>query len=78
MNKDRSFLSLYDSLVSGDLYDEEQILNWLMTQKDPSGDAIEALEGDDLRSIIEDADSLAIYFCKYSKNSLICLCIKSK
>lgn len=36
-----------------------------MTQKDPSGDAIEALEGDDLRAVIEESDSLAVYFCKF-------------
>ncbi|KAL0274697.1 UNVERIFIED_CONTAM: hypothetical protein PYX00_002764 [Menopon gallinae] len=49
-------------IYAGDLYDEEQILQWLLTQQDPSGDAIEELEGDDLRKMIEESDYLAVYF----------------
>lgn len=51
--------------LTGDLYDEEQILQWLMTQKDPSGEAIEALEGEELLNLIRESESLAIYFCKF-------------
>lgn len=51
-------------IYAGDLYDEEQLLNWLMTQKDPSGEVIEALEGDSLRHMIKTSESLAVYFCK--------------
>lgn len=50
----------------GDLYDEEQILQWLMTQKDPSGEAIEALEGEELLHLIRESESLAVYFCKFT------------
>ncbi|KAL0110124.1 hypothetical protein PUN28_013635 [Cardiocondyla obscurior] len=49
-------------IYAGDLYDEEQILQWLMTQKDPSGEAIEALEGEDLLNLIRESESLAVYF----------------
>ncbi|XP_044743399.1 uncharacterized protein LOC123305679 isoform X4 [Chrysoperla carnea] len=49
-------------IYAGDLYDEEQLLNWLMTQKDPSGEVIEALEGDVLRHLIKTSESLAVYF----------------
>ncbi|KAK6627927.1 hypothetical protein RUM44_010409 [Polyplax serrata] len=49
-------------IYAGDLYDEDQILQWLMTQKDPSGDAIEELEGDTLRKFIDDSHYLAVYF----------------
>ncbi|XP_069688969.1 uncharacterized protein hlk isoform X9 [Periplaneta americana] len=49
-------------IYAGDLYNEEQLLNWLLTQKDPSGEVIEALEGDDLRNLIADEDSVAVYF----------------
>ncbi|XP_032681273.1 uncharacterized protein LOC116848848 isoform X2 [Odontomachus brunneus] len=49
-------------IYAGDLYDEEQILQWLMTQKDPSGEVIEALEGEDLLNLIRESESLAVYF----------------
>ncbi|XP_011257946.1 uncharacterized protein LOC105252319 isoform X2 [Camponotus floridanus] len=49
-------------IYAGDLYDEEQILQWLLTQKDPSGEVIEALEGEDLLNLIRESESLAVYF----------------
>ncbi|XP_011061896.1 PREDICTED: uncharacterized protein LOC105150473 isoform X3 [Acromyrmex echinatior] len=49
-------------IYAGDLYDEQQILQWLMTQKDPSGEVIEALEGEDLLNLIRESESLAVYF----------------
>ncbi|XP_034934946.1 uncharacterized protein hlk isoform X3 [Chelonus insularis] len=49
-------------IYAGDLYDEDQILQWLMTQKDPSGEMIEALEGEDLLHLIRESSSLAVYF----------------
>lgn len=51
-------------LLAGDLYDEQLLLNWLLTQKNPSGDVIEALEGQELLKLIEEEGSLAVYFCK--------------
>lgn len=35
-----------------------------MTQKDPSGDAIDEMEGEDLLETIKEAEALAVYFCK--------------
>lgn len=52
-------------IYAGDLYDEQQILQWLFTQKDPSGDIIEAAEGSELSRMIEEEEALAIYFCKF-------------
>lgn len=55
----------YSFSKTGDLYEEDQILNWLMTQKDPGGDVIEDIEGERLISLIEESGSMAVYFCKY-------------
>lgn len=51
--------------ISGDLYEEDQILNWLMAQKDPGGDVIEDIEGDHLIKLIEESGSMAVYFCEF-------------
>lgn len=51
-------------IYAGDLYDEQQILSWLLTQKDPSGDIIEATEGSELITLIDNEEALAVYFCK--------------
>lgn len=51
-------------IYAGDLYDEEGILNWLLTQKNPSGDVIEDLEGKKLKKLIEESPAIAVYFCK--------------
>lgn len=53
-------------MFAGDLYEEEQILSWLLTQKDPSGDVIEDLEGERLVQLIEESGSIAVYFCKFN------------
>lgn len=58
------------------MYEEEQILQWLMTQKDPSGEVIEALEGEDLLNLIRESESLAVYFCKFQ--NIVILCGKKK
>lgn len=60
-------------IYAGDLYDEHQILQWLLTQQDPSGDVIEASEGSELLKLIEEEDALAIYFCKYRWMRRYCL-----
>ncbi|XP_066141840.1 uncharacterized protein hlk isoform X1 [Euwallacea fornicatus] len=49
-------------IYAGDLYDEQQILQWLLTQKDPSGDIIEAAEGSELITLIDNEEALAVYF----------------
>lgn len=52
-------------IYAGDLYDEEAILNWLLTQKNPGGDVIENLEGQKLKKLIEESPSIAVYFCEF-------------
>ncbi|XP_062132745.1 uncharacterized protein LOC133843289 isoform X3 [Drosophila sulfurigaster albostrigata] len=54
-------------IYAGDLYEEEQILTWLLTQKDPSGDVIEDLEGERLVQLIEESGSIAVYFWNKTK-----------
>ncbi|XP_050343186.1 uncharacterized protein LOC126768861 isoform X4 [Nymphalis io] len=49
-------------IYAGDLYDGQQLLSWLLTQKNPAGDIIEALEGQELLDLIEESASLAVYF----------------
>lgn len=56
---------MFICLHAGDLYEEDQILNWLMTQKDPGGDVIEDLEGQRLMDLIAESGSMAVYFCKF-------------
>ena len=58
-------------VYTGDLKREESILEWLMVQKDPSNDAIEELEGENLRNIVESSDAVAVFVCKYSKIFLL-------
>ena len=53
-------------IYTGDLKREESILEWLMVQKDPSNDAIEESEGDELRKTIESADAIAVFVCKFT------------
>ncbi|XP_035438414.2 uncharacterized protein LOC118268177 isoform X2 [Spodoptera frugiperda] len=61
-------------IYAGDLYDEQQLLSWLLTQKNPAGDIIEALEGQDLLDLIEESGSLAVYFW----NKTLCEMCSSK
>lgn len=41
----------------------DRMLNWLFTQKDPSADIIEEVEGKDLLDLIGTAEHLAVFFC---------------
>ncbi|XP_022825603.1 uncharacterized protein LOC111355775 isoform X3 [Spodoptera litura] len=59
-------------IYAGDLYDEQQLLSWLLTQKNPAGDVIEALEGQDLLDLIEESGSLAVYFYRDFTDSMDC------
>ncbi|XP_058464962.1 uncharacterized protein LOC131438746 isoform X2 [Malaya genurostris] len=61
-------------IFAGDLNDENEILNWLMTQKNPGGDIIEDLDGLKLLKLIEESDALAVYFW----NSTTCEICNSK
>ena len=48
----------------GDMKNGERMLNWLMSQKDPSYDIIEEVEGKDLLTLIDISDHLAVFFCR--------------
>nr|XP_019531544.2 uncharacterized protein LOC109403225 isoform X6 [Aedes albopictus] len=64
-------LSSKDPVIyAGDLNNEDEILNWLMTQKNPGGDVIEDLDGSKLLALIEDSSALAVYF--YADNCEQC------
>lgn len=60
-------------IYAGDLYDEEAILNWLLTQKNPGGDVIEDLEGQKLKRLIEESPAIAVYFCEFLTNAFTLL-----
>ena len=54
---------------------EDSILEWLLVQKDPSNEAIEEMEGEDLRTILKDADAVAVFVCKYLPVVYVCVFI---
>ncbi|XP_054709572.1 LOW QUALITY PROTEIN: uncharacterized protein LOC129219267 [Uloborus diversus] len=49
-------------VYAGDLKNGSDILDWLVTQKDPSSDMIEEMDGDELEDLIETANFLAVLF----------------
>nr|XP_042900570.1 uncharacterized protein LOC107453912 [Parasteatoda tepidariorum] len=49
-------------IYAGDLKNGTDILDWLITEKDPSSDMIEEMDGDELEELIEQADYLAVLF----------------
>lgn len=51
-------------LSVGDMKNEENLLSWLLTEKDPTADFIEDMEGDALQRVIKDSDAIAVYFCE--------------
>ncbi|XP_058810774.1 uncharacterized protein LOC131675703 isoform X2 [Phymastichus coffea] len=61
-------------IYASDLYDEQQILQWLLTQKDPSGEMIEDLHGEELLNMIRESESLAVFFW----NKTLCDICQSK
>ncbi|XP_071549030.1 uncharacterized protein hlk isoform X4 [Panulirus ornatus] len=48
--------------AGGDMKNEENLLSWLLTEKDPTADFIEDMEGDALQRVIRDSDAIAVYF----------------
>eukprot|EP00092_Neocalanus_flemingeri_P014639 GFUD01015795.1.p1 GENE.GFUD01015795.1~~GFUD01015795.1.p1 ORF type:complete len:1842 (+),score=695.57 GFUD01015795.1:98-5623(+) len=54
-------------IYTGDLKREESILEWLMVQKDPSNDAIEELEGDELRKSVGSSDAVAVFIYSHEE-----------
>lgn len=53
-------------MLTGDLKNDHRVLDWLLIQKDPSGDVIEEIDGDALQKMIDKSSYLAVYFCEYS------------
>lgn len=47
----------------GELNEEEEVLQWLITQK--TEDRIELITRQMLETMVEDTQYLAVYFCKY-------------
>jgi hypothetical protein len=50
-------------LVLGELSEEEEVLQWLITQK--TEDCIELITRVMLEGLVEETQYLAVYFCKY-------------
>ena len=53
-------------IYAGDIKNEASILEWLLVQMDPTNEAIDNQEGEELESAIENYDSIAVFICKYS------------
>lgn len=49
--------------ISGDMNEEEEVLQWLITQK--TEDRIELITRQMLETMVEETQYLAVYFCKY-------------
>ncbi|XP_042867144.1 uncharacterized protein LOC122249976 [Penaeus japonicus] len=49
-------------IYAGDMKNEENLLSWLLTEKDPTADFIEDMSGDALLRVIRDSDAIAVYF----------------
>ncbi|XP_050440891.1 uncharacterized protein LOC126845910 isoform X3 [Adelges cooleyi] len=50
------------TIYAGNLYEEADILNWLLIQKNPHGEIIEEMEGMELRSAVATSESIAVFF----------------
>lgn len=58
------FIYVEDSLlVLGELSEEEEVLQWLITQK--TEERIELITRVMLEGLVEETQYLAVYFCKY-------------
>lgn len=54
------FRNIYD----GDLMNEESILEWVLELHDKTPDVIESVDRKTLQMLIDDAEHLAVFFCK--------------
>jgi hypothetical protein len=57
-------------LVLGELSEEEEVLQWLITQK--TEERIELITRVMLEGLVEETQYLAVYFCKYIIETAIC------
>jgi len=53
-------------IYAGDMKSGDRMLNWLLTQKDPSADVIEEVEGQELLELIEFVEHIVVFY--YEKN----------
>ena len=60
-------------IYAGDLKNEERLLEWLMLQKDPSGDMIEEYDDEELVEMIRKIEFVAVYFCNYFNSLAFCI-----
>ncbi|XP_063877638.1 uncharacterized protein LOC135109832 isoform X14 [Scylla paramamosain] len=60
-------------IYAGDMKNEENLLAWLLTEKDPTADFIEDMDGEILQRVIRDADAIAVYFYKDDSTCAICM-----
>ena len=51
-------------IYAGDIKNEASILEWLLVQMDPSNEAIDNQDGEELENAIENYDSIAVFICK--------------
>ena len=61
--------------VSGDLTDEEAVLEWLLNNKDatPQNDIIDLVDRGMLKMLLQDYAYVAVFFCRVSLSSTLCL-----
>lgn len=55
-------------IIPGELQEEEEVLQWLITQK--TEDRIELITRQMLETMVEETQYLAVYFCKSKKKFL--------
>lgn len=53
-------------IYSGDIKNEDAILEWLLIQKDPSNEAIDDQDGEEIKKTVENFESVAVYVCECS------------
>ena len=58
---------------TGDLKNEDAILEWMLVQKDPANEAIAEQSGENLKTFIENTEAVAIYLCELTYSILICI-----
>lgn len=56
-------------IYAGDLKNEERILEWLQVQKDPTTEAIEEYEDEELVECIRKLEFVAVYFCEITRSA---------
>lgn len=55
----------FRTIYSGDLMNEEDILEWVLELHETQPDVIETVDRKTLQVLINDVDHLAVFFCKY-------------